>query len=390
MASISDRVRRVAFATYRDAPQIEAGDMKIAQCGSTVDASTAGDLDVRFEGVVWDDPDVSWQQYDMIVIRSTWDYHEKYPQFLQWLDRLDHWGCTVYNPTSVMRWNADKLYLQELEQRGVTIPPTVFLPRCSAAVDTAGAKPFAEPAFDLVALMKQRQWSKVVVKPSVSAGSKDTFVVTAADILSASALDELHRRISALRQHSAVLVQPFLQSVVDQGEWSLLFFDGAFSHACLKTPKQGDFRVQSMFGAATRGLDPPPHLLAFAHKVLQAIPGPPCLYVRVDVVEEPVQEAKQESASAVQRVADSATPTETPSATATPTVLHSVQTASPPVAHGAVLLMELELIEPYFYFAYDLHNKGPAMMYRAIVDKLRAAAPRKTLAASSTATTTTS
>ncbi len=173
----------------------------------------------------WDDPDANWSQYDRVVLRSTWDYPQRLPEFLSWLETVDAVSELV-NPLATVRWNQDKQYLAELSAAGVPITPTVFLQPGSTATFPVG---------------------DFVVKPAVGAGSRDA---------SSYAADQ-HDAAAAhvARLHAAgqtVLIQPFLRSVVDEGEWPLLFFGGQFSHAANKRvnlPRAGV--VDDLFAAET-------------------------------------------------------------------------------------------------------------------------------------------
>ena len=150
---------------------------------------------------------MDWSRFDRVVLRSAWDYPQRLPEFLAWLDEVDAVSDLV-NPPETVRWNLDKQYLAELAEAGVPITPTVFVPPGTAATFPAG---------------------DFVVKPAVGAGSRDA----------ASYGADQHETAVAhvARLHASgqtVLVQPFLKSVATEGEWPLMFFDGRFSHAASK------------------------------------------------------------------------------------------------------------------------------------------------------------
>jgi len=219
-------------------------------------------LGLEAEPAVWDDPAVDWKRYDAAVIRSAWDYHLTPAAFFAWLSRLEALGVAVWNPAHVIRANADKSYLKELEAAGVQVVPTAWIER------GAGTR--------LDAVLEARGWGDAVVKPAVSAGAFRTRRVRRGDPDGQEALDH------ALA-HSAAMVQPFLPEIAEEGEWSFVFIGGRYSHAVLKTPRAGDFRVQEEHGGRTVRREPPPGLLIQARDA--AIAGPrPWLYARVDGV----------------------------------------------------------------------------------------------------------
>ena len=162
---------------------------------------------VPVDVVDWDDPEVEWSRFDRVVLRSAWDYPQRLPEFLSWLEDVDAVSELV-NPPEAVRWSLDKQYLAELEAAGVPITPTVFVPPASVATFPAG---------------------DFVVKPAVGAGSREVASYGADQQEIASA--------HVARLHASghtVLVQPLLTSVATEGEWPLVFFDGTFSHAASK------------------------------------------------------------------------------------------------------------------------------------------------------------
>ena len=166
---------------------------------------------LALEHPCWGDPSVDWGAYDLLVLRSPWDYTTRHRDFLAWLDRVASLA-PVHNPPSVVRWNLDKHYLADLAEAGVPVIPTAF----------------ADSEAEVVATLRSHGSNPVVVKPSVSAGSRNTgrFAADAPGAL------ELARTI--LAESLSVMIQPFAQSVDEDGEVSLVLFDGAFGHAFRK------------------------------------------------------------------------------------------------------------------------------------------------------------
>lgn len=213
------------------------------------------------EPVVWDDPAADWKSFDAVVIRSAWDYHLKPAIFSAWLSRLEAAGVPLWNPAPALRANAHKSYLKELEVRGIPVVPTLWASRGGESLDR---------------MLESRGWDEAVVKPAVSAGAFLTRRVRRGDPAGQAALDEV-------LAHSDGMIQPYLAEVAEEGEWSFVFLDAEFSHAVLKTPGAGDFRVQRDHGGSTELREPPPELLAQARKAEAACPRP-LLYARVDGV----------------------------------------------------------------------------------------------------------
>ncbi|HZW88758.1 MAG TPA: hypothetical protein VFF12_06735 [Myxococcaceae bacterium] len=209
--------------------------------------------------VVWTEPLPG--HLDALVLRSTWDYHLRLADFLAWVEAVEVAGIPLLNEPSTIRWNVDKKYLLEIEARGVPIVPTRHASRGSAV--------------ELTALLQEAGWNEAVVKPSVSGGAFETWRATASEVDAA----RFARQVAAMD----CLVQPFVAELISEGEWSLLFLRGTFSHAVLKRPVGGDFRVQEEFGGATASAEPGPAIVEAAARALAAS-GQKTLYARVDGV----------------------------------------------------------------------------------------------------------
>lgn len=239
----------------------------IATCSSY--AGLKGDDDLLLEAlrrrgaeavsVVWDEEGVGWGDFDLCLVRSTWDYHEKYEEFLAWTRRVEA-VTALRNPAGVIAWNSDKTYLRKLAKQGIRTVPTVWVGRGADA--------------DLETILAEREWGEAVVKPVVDLGAKNLQRVRRGE--ASTALE------SVLGRHGA-MVQPFLPSLEDQGETSLIFIAGELSHAVRKRPAPGDFRVQSIWGGTTSRTDPQAPQVELAEQTLALLDQPP-LYARVDLV----------------------------------------------------------------------------------------------------------
>jgi glutathione synthase/RimK-type ligase-like ATP-grasp enzyme len=250
-------MRRVALVTYADLPSLSADDRLVLQpLGARgIDASAAA----------WDDPGVDWAAYDALVIRSTWNYHLAFDTFRRWLMTIESLDMPVWNAPALLRWNADKRYLRELSAAGVEVVPT----RWVEAPDTT----------TLEDVLAETTWPEAVIKPAISASAYETWRTAAAELT-----DDDERRFTRLRATGTIMVQPFLPELAREGEWSLVFIAGEFSHAVRKRPRAGDFRVQHEHGGSAQPAAPPSPVVATARSILECATAP-WLYARVDGVE---------------------------------------------------------------------------------------------------------
>lgn len=218
-------------------------------------------LGMEVDIAVWDDPDAAWDRYDAVVVRSTWDYVDKYRDYLAWIDDV---GATtrLFNPPEVLRWNLHKGYLIELEDRGVPIVPTAWL----GQGDRVGLEELAE----------SRGWRDVVIKPAIDAGARGLVRVDG-DLAAGQA------KLDGLLASNDVMVQEFQTGIVDHGELSIICVDGVVSHAVRKRAKPGDVRIQIEYGGTyvrERPDDATRHLAEW----IVASTGHDLLYARVDLI----------------------------------------------------------------------------------------------------------
>ena len=251
---------RIALATSGEFASLTPDDRRVI--------APLAELGISAEPAVWTDPRADWGRFDAIVLRSTWDYHLAPVIFLHWLAEVAARGVRVFNPPQLVRWNLNKRYLEGLAADGVPIVPTEWV----------GAN---DPR-TLAAIARARGWSRVVVKPTISASAFETWTSAA------PFCDTDDARFRAANAVHGLMVQPFIEAVKDEGEWSLVFFGGRFSHAVLKRPRAGDYRVQGEFGGAWKRAAPDPASIAAAERVLAARPFPAseALYARVDGVSD--------------------------------------------------------------------------------------------------------
>jgi len=210
----------------------------------------------------WDDPGVGWGGFDLCLVRSTWDYHDKHREFLDWVRRVEA-ATVLRNPAGLIAWNIDKTYLRELATAGVPTVPTVWVDRGADA--------------DLEEALAQQGWDQAVVKPVVDLGARNLHRVRAGE--SSPAL-----RLTLER--SGAMVQRFLPSLEPTGELSLIYVDGEMTHAVRKRAAPGDFRVQSIWGGTVERVEPGAEAVQLGGQALAQLRETP-LYARVDLVSGP-------------------------------------------------------------------------------------------------------
>ncbi len=238
----------IAIATCTDFPQLTRDDQLLLP--------ELAALGISGQPAVWDDPGVDWGSFDAVLIRSTWSYYLTLSRFLAWIDAVDA-QTTLWNAATIVRWNCHKSYLADLEAKGVPIIPTVRL----------------ESPRQIERVMADKHWNEVVVKPAVSAGANRTYRLTQSGIPGEKPIPRELEGVGEL------LLQPYYPSVTSEGERSLVFFDGEFSHAFLRSPK-----LESN-PKLTEGSPYTPNVreLEVARRAIEAAPGP-TLYCRVDLV----------------------------------------------------------------------------------------------------------
>lgn len=236
----------------------------------------------KVETVSWHSTNTDWNRFDAVVIRTTWDYHYTPDVFLQTLRQIDASSARLENPVEIVEWNLNKLYLKDMAERGFRIVPTIWQDNL----------PTSEMFEKWQAELDSEE---LILKPNVSATARDTFRLRQFD----AALE------NAFSNGRGYMVQPFLTTIIDEGEYSLFYFNGVYSHAVIKTPKSGDFRVQEDHGGVIKAIEPEAELRKAADEIAASIDPTP-LYSRVDLVKD---------------------------------------------TDGNFCLMELELIEPSLYFS---------------------------------------
>ena len=213
--------------------------------------------------VVWNRSDIGWNDYNVALIRSTWDYLDQKDLFLEVLARIEASTCKLYNPLEAVRWNIDKHYMFDLEQWNVPIIPTY--PASKLGIE------------GIRKIFVERGWQTAVIKPVIGLAGSYTQKVD---------LDELAdilRELQANHPRQEFMIQPFIESVVTEGEWSFIYFNGKLSHVLLKKPAPDDYRVQGIYGGTIQPAEPRPNDLLQAAAVMATLPFD-ILQARLDFV----------------------------------------------------------------------------------------------------------
>lgn len=244
----------------------------------------------------WWNTAADWQRYESVVIRTPWDYQDDPDSFLQALERIEDSGTRLENPLRIVEWNLNKRYLSDLEAKGIPVVKTAF---SEGGLDGRKFQQFREVAGT----------DEIVIKPTVSATAQDTF-----------RLREFDAEVARKFDGREFMMQPFMESITSEGEYSLFYFNGEFSHAILKSPRSGDFRVQEEHGGLISPAEPETELSNLGDRVLESL-GERLLYARIDAVRG---------------------------------------------SSGGFAIMEVELIEPALYFRMD---QGSAARFARAFDQ---------------------
>ena len=249
--SDTDVLADVALVTCADEryadPEVEIVAAGLRRRGLTVDV------------VAWD-AERDWAAYLLVVVRSTWDYFDRLPEFVEWVTRVDRLTRLV-NPADVIRWNTHKGYLGELASRGVSTVPMRLIPGTST---------------DVADQVRECPWDDIVLKLAVDGGARTLWRGRRDDA-------GMSRAAERLADRGDVVVQPFVPAIAD-GERSLVFLGGRLSHAVRKVPAAGDYRSQHFLGGTELPHEADTAELQVALSAMAAAPGR-LTYARVDLVD---------------------------------------------------------------------------------------------------------
>lgn len=210
----------------------------------------------------WSDPGFNWSDTKYALFRTTWDYFERFDEFIRWMGRTSR-VLDFINPFKLAQWNLDKHYLLDLQKKGIPVVKTEFI------------KPLTRTT--LLDEVQKLDTIEAVLKPAISGAARHTYRLKPHNIAN-------HEKIfQRLIKSESMMVQPFIDSILEKGEVSLMVINGQYTHAVLKKARPGDFRVQDDFGGTVQDYHPPNKIVDLAERTIKACPYAP-LYARVDIV----------------------------------------------------------------------------------------------------------
>ena len=216
-------------------------------------------LGISARPVIWDAININWKQFDIVILRSAWDYHLRLEEFLVWLNLLIKQEVNLWNPPSVIKWNIDKKYLFELEKKGIPVIPVILY-----------------RSQQLIRVMEEHNWQEIVIKPAVGASSHLVFRINK------KIAEKFQSRLSALARTNQFLLTPFISEIA-RGEYSFVYINSLLSHCLLKKPALGEFISNFSFVPSRRLITPAPDLLNQAGQIYKKLNISP-LYARLDLV----------------------------------------------------------------------------------------------------------
>jgi glutathione synthase/RimK-type ligase-like ATP-grasp enzyme len=211
----------------------------------------------------WDDPSQNWKAYDFIIIKSTWNYFDFPVNWYKWLELLNHLRIPTLNSLKTIKWNSDKIYLQDILCQDLQVIQSEWV---------------EDPAALTINIFEKFASDEIVIKPRIGGGAKDTFRITRKEF------SEKKTNLKELLRSSNMLIQPFMRQISTSGEYSFIFIGGELSHVVLKKPKKGEFRVQHLFGGTIERAWVSEAYVAQATAFVDKF-APSCLHARVDMID---------------------------------------------------------------------------------------------------------
>ncbi len=249
-------MRKIALVSHENLLDLSKNDQILQRCFQ--------DRKIKTEILAWNDMLVNWEQFDSVVIRSTWDYYLNINEYKKWLSQFKKMSCQLVNSPSLVLANLHKNYLVDLKRCGMSVVPSYLINDNNMN--------------DIGLVLDAIDKDKVVIKPVMGASAYQVNVLNKNSLLSNKNVRE------NIVSHGDVIVQPFLKEINTLGEWSFVFFSGEYSHAVIKKPSSDDFRVQGRFGGRYEFIAPSDDFIKQAKvfvDILEIVPS----YARVDMIE---------------------------------------------------------------------------------------------------------
>jgi glutathione synthase/RimK-type ligase-like ATP-grasp enzyme len=276
-------MRKLAIVTSSEIPQLYPDDALMV--------APLQQLGFTLETIPWNRQNTNWKAYDLVITKSPKKYYRRYEEFIQWTKNLEIARANILNLAATLRWNAHKQYLLDLQRKGVAIVPTQVFHKCAK--------------IDLLSLLEKDFDGKMVIKSAIGAGGESTTQIEGTFQVTKDSLQFQQAKFEHLIQTSDFLIQPFMEEVETEGEYSFIFLGGKYSHAVIKKQSVGEFSIRRR-GATIEKVSPPQDFIQQAEKIYEALPQP-LLYARIDAINR----------------------------------------------QGKLYVMEVELIEPALYFAMN-------------------------------------
>ncbi len=233
------------------------------------------DLGINAEIAVWSDENVDWSSAEVTLLRTPWDYFYRPQEFLSWARRVDK-VTKLINPLEIIEWNIHKKYLLDLEKSQVPIVPTKII--LSSITSSLGArlKNNFGKAENILEIISDFSSEELILKPAISGGSIGIFKGKKDD-------PQLLIHAKEILKNHDLLIQPFIENITKDGEFSLIYFNREFSHAIRKLPADQEFRVQEKYGGTIELYNPTSLQLEIATRAINSAPAK-AIYARVDLI----------------------------------------------------------------------------------------------------------
>ncbi len=266
---------------------LSMADMAAFKCYDHLLYQPLADKGWQVTEIPWRSTTVNWDRFDAVVIRSPWDYQDDPKQFMQVLKTINRSSARLENSLGIVKWNLDKRYLKEMQQKGIAIVPTRW-------------QNHLQPD-EIPSIFDEYDTGELIIKPVISANADHTYRI------GRNIETQTKDKLSRIFVDRPLMIQPFMDSILSEGEYSLFYFAGYYSHTVLKVPAEGDFRVQEEHGGRLEVFTAGSELRSAGERTMQVLPETP-LYARIDFVR---------------------------------------------ASNGDLALIEIELIEPSLYFNMD-------------------------------------